>query len=61
MKENKRMKLYILVALVFSILTISIAYAVLSTSLDISGSATVQESSWGFKLGEGISVSGKDY
>lgn len=61
MKENKRMKLYILVALVFSILTISIAYAVLSTSLDISGSATVQESSWGFKLGEGISLSGKDY
>ena len=51
MKENKRMKLYILVALVFSILTISIAYAVLSTSLDISGSATVQESSWGIVYG----------
>ena len=61
MKENKRIKIYALIALTLSVLTMSIAYAVLSTSLDISGSATIQESSWGFELGEGISVVGKDY
>ena len=61
MKENKRIKIYALIALTLSVLTMSIAYAVLSTSLDISGSATIQESSWGFELGEGISVTGSEY
>ena len=61
MKENKRIKIYALIALTLSVLTMSIAYAVLSTSLDISGSATIQESSWGFELGEGISITGSDY
>ena len=61
MKENKRIKIYALIALTLSVLTMSIAYAVLSTSLDIKGSATIQESSWGFELGEGISVVGKEY
>ena len=46
MKENKRIKIYALIALTLSVLTMSIAYAVLSTSLDIKGSATIQESSW---------------
>ena len=61
MKENKRIKIYVLAALMISVLTMSIAYAVLSTSLDISGSATIQESSWGFELGEGISIAGNNY
>ena len=50
MKENKRTKIYALIALTLSVLTISIAYAILSTSLEISGSANIQESSWGFSL-----------
>ena len=61
MKENKRIKIYALIALTLSVLTISIAYAILSTSLEISGSANIQESSWGFSLGQGISVNGHDY
>ena len=61
MKRKLYLKKYILVVLVICILTLSIAYATLSVSLEISGSATVQESSWGFSLGQGMSVHGHDY
>ena len=61
MKINKGTKIYILLALIISVLSISIAYAVLSTSLNISGSAEVQGSTWNIFLGKGISINGDDY
>lgn len=61
MRENKRIKLYTLIALIMSILTISVAYAVLSTSLEISGTTNIQASDWEFELGKGMSLLGKDY
>ena len=45
-KSNNRNKLIVLGCLAFLICCISIAYAVLSTSLNISGSGTVNASNW---------------
>ena len=61
MKRTINLKKYILLVLVICVLTLTIAYAILSTTLNISGSATVQKSSWNVSLGQGVSIFGHDY
>ena len=48
--RNKNIKKYILATLVICVATLTIAYAVLSTSLTISGGANIQASTWNIKL-----------
>ena len=51
MKEEKRNKTFIiLLLLVGAVATLSIAYAILSTTLNISGNSEINASTWGFTL-----------
>ena len=45
-RQNRKLQLFILLTLVCLVGTMSIAYAVLSTTLNINGTAQVQDASW---------------
>ena len=49
---NKRILYIILSIIIISVFTLTIAYAVLSTSLNITGSAEISGSSWGLTISE---------
>ena len=51
-KISRKQLLYILFFSVFCVLGLTVAYAALSTSLNISGSANVNQSSWGITIEE---------
>lgn len=46
MKRTKKLKVYILLLLIVGIITLTVAYATLSTTLAITGSANVNVYSW---------------
>ena len=48
--RNRKVKYIILSIVLISILSLTIAYAVLSTTLNISGTSTVNASDWSFKI-----------
>ena len=45
-RQNRKLQLFILLTLVCLVGTMSIAYAILSTTLNINGTAQVQDASW---------------
>ena len=55
-KFSKKVRTCMLAFVLISIATLTIAYAALSTTLKISGTAEFQEVSWGFKVEEQTDV-----
>jgi hypothetical protein len=60
MEKKRKRTIYILLFILTTVASLTIAYAALSATLRITGEATVTESRWNFYLGNGISLSGRE-
>lgn len=61
MSRKRKTQIYIFVVLVASVVSLSVAYAVLSTTLTINGTTTVNSSSWNIELRQPASTSSLIY
>ena len=61
MEKERRVKALAIVVLVIAVLGLTIAFAALSQTLTINGSAKLDASKWGLKFDNLVLASGKDY